>query len=402
MLIRDQLNTLLEEQQTAILEWFAHQEAQHPAILYSSVDLRHSGRKLAPVDTNLFPAGFNNLNQTSTARAVHAATSYLDRYYPNAKTLLLVTENHTRNLMYLDNVAVLKTILEASGRSAFLGSLADDQTEGYSVLSSSGAILDYLPIRKENHILSSVSGIIPDLIITNNDLSTGIPALLDDIKQPVIPSMRLGWYARRKSDHFTQYDHVLRDFAEHFPVDPFLLSTIFHQCGKVHFKDRTGIECVALGVEKVLTQLREKYALYGIDDEPYVFIKADNGTYGMGIMTARSGEEVIDMNKKLRNKMDVIKGGVENTEVIIQEGIQTIDRIDGSVAEPMIYLIGGEPVGCIFRVNSERDAFGNLNAQGMRFEKNVCTDTNATKPCPFSAFGLVARLASLAAAREDS
>ena len=27
-----------------------------------SVDLRNSGFKLAPVDTNLFPGGFNNLN----------------------------------------------------------------------------------------------------------------------------------------------------------------------------------------------------------------------------------------------------------------------------------------------------------------------------------------------------
>jgi glutamate--cysteine ligase len=400
--IRTQLNAILEEHHTAIGDWFQKQYEDIEPIFYSSVDLRHSGSKIAPVDTNLFPAGFNNLNEGGRKRAVAAAIRYLDRYYPEARTVLLLTESHTRNLMYLDNVAVLKSLLAETGRTLVLGSAEEGITEMRSLESASSALLEYQPLQIDNHILHTKTGIVPDLVINNNDLSTGIPPLLEGITQPVIPSVHLGWYRRRKSDHFACYDQVVRSFADHFPIDPFLISTLFHRCGKVHFKDRTGIECVALGVEKVLAMLRQKYEHYGISDEPYVFIKADNGTYGMGIMTARSGEEVMEMNKKLRNKMDVIKGGVENTEVIIQEGILTVDRIDGNVAEPMIYLVGGEPAGCIFRVNSERDAFGNLNAQGMHFEKNICEESNDTAtPCKFGAFGLIARLASLAAAKEE-
>jgi len=44
----------------AIERGFCLQSIEHTAPFYSSVDLRNSGFKLALVDTNLFPAGFNN------------------------------------------------------------------------------------------------------------------------------------------------------------------------------------------------------------------------------------------------------------------------------------------------------------------------------------------------------
>ena len=45
-----------------IERWFRAQWQDHVVPFYTSVDLRNSGFKLAPVDTNLFPGGFNNLN----------------------------------------------------------------------------------------------------------------------------------------------------------------------------------------------------------------------------------------------------------------------------------------------------------------------------------------------------
>ena len=50
------------DKQEEIEDWFALQWQLSPAPVYGSVDLRNSGFKLAPVDMNLFPAGFNNLN----------------------------------------------------------------------------------------------------------------------------------------------------------------------------------------------------------------------------------------------------------------------------------------------------------------------------------------------------
>ena len=54
----------------AIEYWFRTQWLEHAVPFYASVDLRNSGFKLAPVDTNLFPGGFNNLNPDFFCRCV--------------------------------------------------------------------------------------------------------------------------------------------------------------------------------------------------------------------------------------------------------------------------------------------------------------------------------------------
>ena len=81
----------------AIERWFRLQFIERTAPFYSSVDLRNSGFKLAPVDTNLFPAGFNNLNPAFMPLAVQAAMSAIERVCPDTQRFLLVPENHTRN-----------------------------------------------------------------------------------------------------------------------------------------------------------------------------------------------------------------------------------------------------------------------------------------------------------------
>ncbi len=151
-------------------------------------------------------------------------------------------------------------------------------------------------------------------------------------------------------------------------------------------------------MNKAIHHLQKKYAEYGIKDEPYVYIKAERGTYGMGIMTATSSDDIYAINKKIRNKMDVIKEGVINSEVIIQEGVKTINKINGNAAEPLIYLVNGEAVECFFRSNSMKDDLGNLNSRGAEITNDLSLiDINADK---ISAYNLVAKLATLAAARE--
>ena len=56
-------------------------------------------------------------------------------------------------------------------------------------------------------------------------------------------------------------------------------------------------------MDEVLAKTRVKYAEYGIDEQPYVVVKADAGTYGMGIMTVKDASEVVGLNRKQRNKM---------------------------------------------------------------------------------------------------
>src|SRR3569833_4691304 len=108
----------------AIERWFRLEWQEHTPPFYCSVDLRNAGFKLAPVDTNLFPGGFNNLSPEMLPMAVQAAMAAIEKYCPDAKNLLLIPERHTRNTFYLQNVARLIQIFRQTGLNVRLGSLS--------------------------------------------------------------------------------------------------------------------------------------------------------------------------------------------------------------------------------------------------------------------------------------
>lgn len=404
--ILDTLKSLDEAYGDDVEQWLAERRLQALPHFYTSVDLRHSGLRLAPVDTNLYPAGFNNLSPAAKARASRFIARFLEERHPRARRVLILPENHTRNLGYLENLATLLSLFEDSGVDVQLGSLAATDA-AIELQSPSGRMLVEYPLRCTKDTLSLANGFTPDLIVMNNDMTAGAPEILKNLAQPVIPPVSMGWWQRRKSVHFAAYKELIEGFAKHFGFDPWLLSAEFHRCGLVDFKESKGLECLAQGVASVLDRVRIKYRQYGIREEPYVYVKAESGTYGMGVMTVRTPEEMLELNKKSRNKMQVIKEGARVSEVIIQEGVPTVDTVGGKPAEPMVYMIDGIPVGGMYRVNGERDAYGNLNAAGMEFTgmcdemEDECGQWRAVKDCYFRAFGIVAAIAALAAARED-
>lgn len=405
MNILETLLALYEQHGDEIEAWFTAKRHTAAPYFYTSVDLRHSGQRLVPVDTNLYPAGFNNLSVAARARASRYMASYFAEHYPRARTVILVPENHTRNLGYLENLAVLQELIAATGREVRIGNLA--ATEKLELQSLSGRTVEQWPMKRDVSRLVLQDGFDADVVILNNDMTAGMQPLLHNITQPVLPPMEMGWYRRRKSVHFEQYRALVAEFCQMFSLDPWLLSANYYRCGLVNFKERTNLVRVAKSVERVLAATKTKYAQYGINDTPYVYVKADSGTYGMGIMTVTSADEIFELNKKDRNKMQVIKEGAQNSEVIIQEGIPTIDTVDGKAAEPMVYMVDGLPVGGMYRVNGGRDGKNNLNASGMEFV-GMCDEAETSdvarksvKECDFRAYGLVAAIAALAAARED-
>src|SRR3982751_942982 len=126
------------EARAPIEHWLRNQWQVHATPFYCSVDLRNSGFKLAPVDTNLFPGGFNNLNPEFMPLCVHAAMSAVQKICPDSRRFLLVPENHTRNLNYLQNVAVLRRILEGAGLTVRIGSLIPDLEGPTEVTTAAG------------------------------------------------------------------------------------------------------------------------------------------------------------------------------------------------------------------------------------------------------------------------
>ena len=401
-----QLERVILDQRPEIERWFRTQWMEHEAPFYTSVDLRNSGFKLAPVDTNLFPGGFNNLNPDFLPLCVHAAMSAVQKICPDTRRFMLVPENHTRNAHYLSNVATLKRILEGAGLTVRIGTLIPDLKEPMQVEASNGEKLLLEPIqRKGNRVM--LGNFDPCAVLLNNDLSAGIPALLQGIEQEVVPPLVAGWSTRRKSQHFHAYDRVAEEFARIAGIDPWVVNPAFSQCGKVNFAEKEGEDCLASNVEFVLGEVREKYAEYGITEQPFVIVKADAGTYGMGIMTVKSVDDVRNLNRKTRNKMATIKDSQPVHEVIIQEGVYTFESVDGAVAEPVVYMVDQFVVGGFYRVHTERGIDENLNSPGAKyvplaFETDChspdCSGKPGDTPNRFYTYGVGARLAMLAAA----
>lgn len=393
-----------------IEQWLRAQWLESTPPFYSSVDLRNSGFKLAPVDTNLFPGGFNNLNPAFLPLCVQAAMSAIEKFCPEAKRLLLIPENHTRNQFYLQNVAQIAAVLKQTGLEVRIGSLIPDLAGPTPVDLPNGQQLLLEPLRRDGNRIG-VAGFEPCAILLNNDLSAGIPEILSDLdEQYVLPPLHAGWAVRRKSNHFAAYDQVANDFASAIGIDPWRINPAFSVCRSINFHERQGEECLVANVSAVLDLVREKYREYGIAETPYVVVKADAGTYGMGVMTVRDADELIALNRKQRNKMSVVKEGLEVSEVLIQEGVHSFETVKDAVAEPVVYMIDRYVVGGFYRVHTGRGKDENLNAPGMHFEP-LAFETGCnlpdyrcgnpdSPPNRFYAYGVVARLACLAAAVE--
>lgn len=396
-----------------IEHWFRSQWLEYASPFYASVDLRNSGFKLAPVDTNLFPGGFNNLNPEFLTLSVQAAMVAVEKICPEAHRLLIIPENHTRNTYYLRNVVELVTIMKAAGLDVRVGSISPEITEPTSLQAHDGQTLLLEPVIREGNRIKLKNATLGDFdscaILLNNDLSGGIPDILQNLEQDLIPPLHAGWHVRRKSQHFEAYNRVIDEFSQLLDIDPWLLNPYFETCGEIDFHARSGEECLALKVEQLLAKIQTKYTEYGVTQEPFVIVKADAGTYGMGIMSVKHPDDVRDLNRKARNKMSVIKEGQQVSEVIIQEGVYTFESIDDAVAEPVVYMMDHFVIGGFYRVHTERGANENLNAPGshfvpLAFEKPCtlpdCTDAPDTVPNRFYAYGVVARLALVAAAIE--
>ena len=406
----NELEQRILESMPAIERWFRLEWMEHTPPFYTSVDIRNAGFKLAPVDTNLFPGGFNNLTAEMLPLAVQAAMAAIEKICPEAKNLLLIPEKHTRNTFYLTNVKRLMQIFHQAGLNVRLGTLDEEIKAPTTLALPDGSELVVEPLVRTRGRLG-LKNFDPCTILLNNDLSAGIPKVLENLhEQYLLPPLHAGWAVRRKTHHFQSYEEVAKKFAKLLGMDPWLINPMYGQCGEVNFAESTGLDCVQSNVDTLLGKVRRKYKEYGINEKPFVVVKADNGTYGMGIMTVRDAKELAEINRRTRNKMSVIKDGQEVSEVIIQEGVPTYERINDAVAEPVVYMIDRYVVGGFYRVHAERGVDENLNAPGSSFVPLAFDHSHqlprpgekpgASAPNRFYMYGVVGRLAMLAASYE--
>src|SRR4030065_2207882 len=177
--------------QSVIEHWFRTQWKGHAIPFYASVDLRNSGFKLAAVDTNLLPGGFNNLNPDFLPLCVQAMQSAVEKVCPEARGVLLIPENHTRTRFYRQNVAQIATIIKQAGMHVRVGALLPEITAATPMQLPNGVTLTLEPLVRRGNRLG-LADFDPCVILLNNDLSAGVPDILKNLEQAGFPPLTAG------------------------------------------------------------------------------------------------------------------------------------------------------------------------------------------------------------------
>lgn len=394
---KEELEAFISSHWNEVNDYLDQNMMSLPTPIYSSVDIRESKTKFAPVDMNIYPAGFNNLclmdldySSRVFKETIHSQFSQLE-----VKKIGIIPESHTKNLFYLDHLAFLQKSLSDSGFEVYFIGLDEELFAEESVLTlmshSKFEIEIYKGQIKEGVLWAGEHKL--DLAILNNDQSNPLNVEWDILKTPVVPTPRIGWFRRQKNEHFKIYSEVVSDFSNKFSINPDLLMAKFETIEGVDFSKKEGLEELGQKVDQLISTLPEKSK---------VFVKASQGTYGMGISVVGSGKEIIEMNRKNRDKMNIGKNKIKFTSVIIQEGVDSMLKYDDMAAEVAIYLVGGKSVGGFVRANSSKDAQENLNSRGMVFKKYCISEIKQDNDfqAKEAVYSVIARLSTMAGAIE--
>ena len=367
-----------------------------PIPIYSSVDIREGRTKFAPVDHNIYPAGFNNLCALDLGECSNAFRRIFEKMDQKNATIGIIPESHTKNTFYLDHLVFLGKCLKDAGHDihyiSFDKGLFPSGKTTLSLVSHSKFPLQiHLATIQEGEVVGGFSKI--DLLILNNDQSHPLTVDWSELKTPIMPTPKIGWFKRQKAKHFLHYQRVIDTFCHEFSINPNLLMAKFKSEENIDFSTQEGIKRIGQKVDELIAEL-------GSDSS--VFVKAGQGTYGMGISVVKSGEDIVNMNRKMRNKMDTGKNKKKFNSVVIQECVETILVYDGMPSEVSIYLVEGKAKGGFMRVNPKKDACSNLNSQGTIFKKYCISEIrqHGDHQSKEATYAIIARLVTLASAYE--
>ncbi len=376
-------------------KWFQALTKKLAYPIYSSYDIRDSGYKVTNVDANVFPAGFNNICPTDKDTSVELFKRYIKVHYPfSVKKILLITEEHTKNPYYLENVYTISNLLQQGDFEVRLA-FPRDLPENLILESVTGHRLEFGSGYEHSKWVKDFA---PDLVISNNDFSLALEEWGQQIKTPLNPPRELGWYQRKKSRYFKNYNQLATEFAEIIKIDPFLMRVETEEFTEFDISSDVSRDHLANQVDLFLNNLKVKYKAEKIDQDPFCFVKNNSGTYGLGVIRVSSAQEIKEWTYNARKKMKAAKGGKDIEQVIIQEGIPSIITSDASSAEPVIYMIGCELAGGFLRTHAEKSSTESLNSPGAVYKKLCVTDLYDDRmKCPQeNVYGWSAKLGLLA------
>lgn len=357
---------ILESKRELITSWMAKKRSEVPIPIYGSVDVRDAGWKVAVVDANHFPAGFNNVSKEDEPHLAKLLKNHISRIKSECKWVHLYPESHTRNAGYIENVATIQRLLIHSGFRCTVGS--PELSAHGSLAGISGPLhLSRVELKLENGIEELfVEGERPCLILLNNDLTEGIVPGLS--ANNVSPPPSMGWHRRRKSEHYVCLQKYVDEMAQLLEIDSWhLMANWFVSENKCLDEENCRV-ALAKEVDEFIENIRAKYESLGIEREPVVFVKNDRGTYGLGIMAVKEGKELLELSNRKMKKLMYSKGGADVENFLIQEGVPTLlTEKGGAPVEPVVYLVDGEAASWFYRINDKKGDMDNLNSPSAEF-----------------------------------
>ena len=356
-----------------ITDWLTNKKKNLPQVFYSSVDIRESLFKYASIDTNIFPAGFNNLDQSNFESLKNECDQFIKLNFPNCKTILLLCEDHTRNTFYIENVYHLVKIIENNGYNVIVASFLNEhptickETGFLSLTSANNHSID---VHCLDYIRNNRSQFDIDICILNNDLSDGKYHELLDLNIPIYPHPNFGWHNRKKSTHFETLNKLTTRMINEckLNIDSWHLTTLFTTIENININNEDDRHKIADEATKLLNKIKEKYSEYNINEAPYLVLKSNNGTYGMGVISIENPSDILTLNRKKRNKLSTGKSSIPIQNLMIQEGIPSINTINQKIAEEVIYNVNGTTISGFYRSHEKKSSKDILNTTGMEFK----------------------------------
>lgn len=401
--LQDQLHQRIVERLKNVETWFEEKSQGLHFPVYSSYDIRDATYKAAIVDANIYPGGFNNICDIDQENAPELMRSYLDNHYgKEVKKLLLLSEEHTSNAYYWENVYTLTQIIKGAGREVKVA-IPRDLLKPIEVETAKGNQLEVHSAKRQgDHV--QIDDYQPQLIISNNDFSEEYAEWSEGLSLPINPPRQLGWYQRKKDLYFQHYNDVVKEFAELLDLDPWLLQVETEVFRDFNLSNQSIRDDLAEKVDLFVARIAAKYKEHGIEETPFVVVKNNSGTYGLAVVQVASGEEIKAFNNKSRKKMKAAKGGGGVNQVILQEGIPSFVKSGEEVSEPSIYMVGRELAGGFLRAHSKKSPRESLNSPGAVYRRLCVSDLNiSVEGNPLeNTYGWLARLGLLAIGRESA
>lgn len=299
-MIQENIHVNIVKNISKVQDWFQIKSKGLCFPVYSSFDIRDSSYKVAPVDANVFPAGFNNICQVDKENAVEVMNRYLSDKYSQAKNILLVAEEHTKNPFYWENVKTLVQLLKATQREV----VVCWPKSGFEIFMATTLSEEEIPVYSMSREGQEfyANGIKADLVISNNDFSVQYEIFKECSDTKMNPPYRMGWHTRRKNIFFNHYNQLAKEFCEIIDMDPWILQVETLHYKNFNINSEASRNELAHAVGEFLLKEKDKFKQYKIESEPFVFIKNNSGTYGLGVTQAHSAEDVLAWNNKARKK----------------------------------------------------------------------------------------------------